>query len=132
VDELDQLVLGKKHMDIFPGYQEEQVTFMPTYKRRDDCNEFKNKNEQCPSYTDRILFKNNTNCWTRIKQYGCHEEYYGSDHRPVFVRMQIRTKPCSYVNPITLINPQLPVQGRGEIRLKNVKLNLNEERMASI
>lgn len=56
----------------------------------------------------------------------------GSDHRPVFLRMQIKTKPCSYINPITLLNPQLPVQGRGEIRFKNLKLNLNEERLQGI
>ena len=116
-------------MDLFPGYVEEPIAFMPTYKRRDDCNDFKNKNEQCPSYTDRILFKNNTNCHTQTYEYGCHEDYWGSDHRPVFVRMQIKTKPCSYINPVTLLNPQLPVQGRGEIRFKNVKLNLNTERM---
>ena len=34
---------------------------MPTYKRSDTSNKiYVNKNEQCPSYTDRILFKNNT------------------------------------------------------------------------
>ncbi len=53
-------------MGVFPGYEEGAITFMPTYKRREDSNEYKNKNDQCPSYTDRILFKNNTDCRTEI------------------------------------------------------------------
>ena len=119
-------------MGAFPGYIEDPITFMPTYKRQTELNEFKNKNEQCPSYTDRILFKNNTNCRAEVLQYGCHENYWGSDHRPVFTIMKIKTKPCSYINPVTLLNPQLPVQGRGEIRFKSIQLNLIDERMLNV
>ena len=45
VDTLDQLVLARENLGIFPGYSEEPITFMPTYKRMVDSNEFKNKNE---------------------------------------------------------------------------------------
>ena len=36
VDSLDQLVLARRNIDLFPGYVEEPVTFMPTYKRHID------------------------------------------------------------------------------------------------
>ena len=49
-------------MSVFPGYEEKQITFMPTYKRMYNQNDYVNKNNQCMSYTDRILVKNNSNC----------------------------------------------------------------------
>jgi hypothetical protein len=58
----DQLIdqFRKGH---YPNYVEPEITFMPTYKRADLENDtYVNKKDQCPSYTDRILFKNNTRC----------------------------------------------------------------------
>ncbi len=44
----------------FPGYHEEPINFMPTYKRDEMSNGvYINKKDQCPSYTDRILLKVN-------------------------------------------------------------------------
>lgn len=71
-------------MKRFPDYVEEEINFWPTYKRGPFQNgHYINKKEQCPSYTDRILFKNNTNYKTAAKNYFCYEEVFGSDHRPV-------------------------------------------------
>ena len=83
-------MLGRSE-EIFPDYQENEITFMPTYKRKSHSNEFVNKSDQCPSYTDRILVKNNSACQSQIVQYGAHEEFWGSDHRPVFTLMKIVT-----------------------------------------
>lgn len=63
------------------------IDFDPTYKR--DFSQqfgFINKNEQSPSYCDRILYKcNDRNCWIIGNQYNCIEKVLGSDHRPVFL-----------------------------------------------
>lgn len=57
---------------------------MPTYKRKENENNvYVNKKEQCPSYTDRILYKNNSNCETIFHDYSCIDDQFGSDHRPV-------------------------------------------------
>ena len=87
VEQLDQLYELMKYGGKFPGYKESKITFWPTYKRTKESNVFINKNEQCPSYTDRILFKNNSNCEFTIYNYNAHEEYFGSDHRPVYLHM---------------------------------------------
>ena len=43
---------------------------MPTYKRADfDNSAFVNKKDQCPSYTDRVLFRNNTKCAAQAHEY---------------------------------------------------------------
>ena len=102
---------------------------MPTYKRMKTNNDYKNKNDQCPSYTDRIMFKNNTNCPALITEYNCKDNYFGSDHRPVFLKLKLKTQPYNYLDPISLVNPKTIVQGRGEIALKNVQLNFDEERI---
>jgi hypothetical protein len=47
----------------YPDYHEPKIEFMPTYKLDDFNNEvYVNKKNQCPSYTDRILYKCNTKC----------------------------------------------------------------------
>ena len=67
---------------------------MPTYKRNKYENVWINKNEQCPSYTDRILVKNNVNCnKVELVEYNALENYKGSDHRPVFLRLNMKIMP---------------------------------------
>lgn len=56
---------------------------MPSYKRNFDNNNYKNKKDQAPSYTDRILIKNNTCNTYETKYYKCLENVFGSDHRPI-------------------------------------------------
>ena len=126
--ELDQLHEARENGS-FPDYEEAQIKFMPTYKRMKHNNDYKNKKEQCPSYTDRIMFKNNTSCPALITEYSCYDDYFGSDHRPVFMKLKLKTQPFNYLDPQTLVNPDTPVQGRGEILLKNVQLNFDDDRI---
>lgn len=51
-----------------------------------------NKKEQAPSYTDRILFKNNTVCSAEVTGYMNLPDVLHSDHRPV--EMTLCIKPC--------------------------------------
>ena len=63
---------------------------MPTYKRNIDDNSYKNKKNQAPSYCDRILFKNNTVYPYTINIYSCLDNLFGSDHRPVYLSLNIK------------------------------------------
>lgn len=47
-------------MQKYPLYQEFDIDFMPSYKRNRTDNGYFNKKNQAPSYTDRILIRNNT------------------------------------------------------------------------
>ena len=85
----DQMIdqMRKGH---YPNYQENPITFMPTYKRHDTDNSiYVNKKDQCPSYTDRIIYKNNTNCKIDIHTYTSIDDQFGSDHRPVVLDLTI-------------------------------------------
>ena len=76
----------------YPHYQEPKINFFPTYKRNDQDNGYVNKKSQAPSYCDRILFKNNTSNRHQVISYGCNDNIFGSDHRPVSLSMVIKSK----------------------------------------
>lgn len=121
MEEYDEWYEQHNVNQVYPGYNEEPITFDPTYKRSDTDNKtYIEKNNQCPSYTDRVLFK--TNCkQTKITQlkYECRENVFGSDHRPVSLHTNIVTKPYHYLDPKRLLETKEPEQGRGELTLTN-------------
>jgi len=78
---IDQLTIAKAN-GFYPGYHEEPILWLPTYKLGSNENIYLDKKDQCPSYTDRILLRNNTNQKVQLK-YDCLVNCYGSDHRPV-------------------------------------------------
>jgi hypothetical protein len=95
----------------YPDYVEPEIDFLPSYKKcssqalHDESfnqpkqggkkakkgegpqyvNGFKNKKNQAPSYTDRVLFKNNTCQPHKFIKYGMVDNVWGSDHRPVYI-----------------------------------------------
>lgn len=77
----------------YPDYHEFDIKFMPTYKRNKNEEGYKNKNNQAPSYTDRILFKNNSSNIVNLQKYNSLDHIYGSDHRPVMLDLDIHMKP---------------------------------------
>lgn len=101
------------------------IRFMPTYKREIDSNTYVNKKDQCPSYTDRILIKNNSQCQLAIKEYGCYENYWGSDHRPVYTHVNVVTQPQHYVDPVSLLSPKSQELGHGELKFLHTMLAFN-------
>lgn len=61
IPDMDELYKAYTQEGKYPFYEEMKINFMPTYKRDSDNNEnYVNKKDQCPSFTDRIPFKNNT------------------------------------------------------------------------
>ncbi|CEG77460.1 Putative Phosphatidylinositol phosphate phosphatase [Rhizopus microsporus] len=67
--------------NVFPGYKEGLITFLPTYKYDVGTDIYDTSEKQrIPGWTDRILYKGGQ---LRQLQYS-RAELYTSDHRPVF------------------------------------------------
>jgi hypothetical protein len=65
---------------------------MPTFNADPSAkNQFvKNESNDAPSYTDRILIKNNTTCKIKITDYESRDDILGSDHRPVQMVFKVK------------------------------------------
>ena len=88
MDELDELCEARKVDHKFPGFEEAPITHKPTYKchkTNNDDDSFVNKKNQCASFTDRIMFKNNTPASWRFHKYDSIPHVHNSDHRPIFL-----------------------------------------------
>jgi hypothetical protein len=107
IKEYDELYEQRYLWHRFPGYHEEPITFMPTYKRDSNSNGvYINKKEQCPSFTDRVLFKqNDKNGSVRFNEYMCRDQIFGSDHRPVFLDLDLKVAQEVLLEPQLLLNP---------------------------
>ena len=67
--------------EVFQGYDEGPITFLPTYKYDNGTNRYDSSEKaRIPAWTDRILFKGTA---LRLKNYG-RAELWTSDHRPVY------------------------------------------------
>jgi len=89
----------------YPGYTECDIKFLPSYKRNRFDNEYFNKKNQAPSYTDRILMKNNTSQLVTVHEYACRDEVYGSDHRPVILDLTLGLRAPRHLDLGRLLEP---------------------------
>ncbi len=86
------------------------IEFEPTYKRDFKSNlTYINKKEQCPSYCDRVLVKQNCK-QSKINfiKYASCDEVLGSDHRPVYLHYKVGLVFEHYMDPYRLMNPITP------------------------
>jgi hypothetical protein len=109
--------------------------FKPTYKCglvSNDDDEYVNKKEQSPSYTDRILFKNNTICQADVTSYMNLPDVLHSDHRPVAMTLVI--KPClvHYLDETQLFRLEMPFQKRGELQFSALRLQMNSKDLNAV
>ncbi|CAO3592079.1 unnamed protein product [Absidia cylindrospora] len=76
----DQLIREMNQNNVFQGYHEGLITFMPTYKYDNGTDTYDTSEKQrVPGWTDRILYKGN-----QLKQVQYDRaNLYTSDHRPV-------------------------------------------------
>ncbi|KAL7479905.1 hypothetical protein ACHAW6_005624 [Cyclotella cf. meneghiniana] len=73
---------------IFSGFAEGPLNFYPTYKFDTDSDQYDSSHRRrVPSWTDRILFKNDQN--TEMLSY-CSSTIRTSDHRPVYGTFRCR------------------------------------------
>ncbi len=75
------------------------MNWMPTYKLSVTENTYVDKKDQAPSYTDRILFRNNTSQQVDLN-YSCLSDVFGSDHRPVVMDVKIKNEIHSYTDVV--------------------------------
>ena len=120
---LDQMHRAMIEYGKFPGYIEPPIHFKPTYKRSKVDEAFFNKKNQAPSYTDRIIYKNNTTQRIKVNKYTSLEGVLGSDHRPVILDVEIESKQLRYMSRDLLLNPkQARNQGVGVLKFPSLRL----------
>lgn len=90
----DQLNKAMTRNDIFKGFQEGTIRFLPTYKfdLGEDVFDTSPK-ARVPSYTDRVLFKCRRPSDVSLVHYSCCEEIKTSDHRPVYALFEAAVRP---------------------------------------
>lgn len=93
----DQLKEAMTTGKAFAEFMENEITFPPTYKYEFFSQEYDLKRR--PSWTDRILYKVNTDVYDDIKlnavqlNYKSHSNYVQSDHKPVTGEFNIIVRP---------------------------------------
>ena len=118
----DQFFIAKES-GYFVNYNEPEIDFMPTYKLNKNKPEYVNKNNQAPSYCDRILVKINSSLQVTDEQYVGRHDLFGSDHRPV-QRVTIIKGLANqeYSDVQRLFQMDKPVIGYGEFDIMHVDL----------
>ncbi|XP_074105660.1 inositol polyphosphate 5-phosphatase K [Cotesia typhae] len=93
----DQLKMVMENGDAFAELLESPISFPPTYKFEFSSQDYDLKRR--PAWTDRILYKVNSDVYEDIKlaatqsSYKSHPDYVVSDHKPVTAEFQIVVRP---------------------------------------
>ena len=77
----DQLNGQRSENHVLSQFTEGELNFLPTYRIERYSDEWSNKKNQPPSWTDRILIR--AHRFLDISAYEARHECIGSDHRPV-------------------------------------------------
>uniref|UniRef100_A0A8D2Q5B2 phosphatidylinositol-3,4,5-trisphosphate 5-phosphatase n=1 Tax=Varanus komodoensis TaxID=61221 RepID=A0A8D2Q5B2_VARKO len=93
----DQLLLEKKEQKVFLQFEEEEITFAPTYRFERNTRENYVYTKQkatgmkynLPSWCDRVLWKSYPLVHVVCQSYGCTSDIMTSDHSPVFATFEV-------------------------------------------
>ncbi|KAM9316457.1 phosphatidylinositol 3,4,5-trisphosphate 5-phosphatase 1 [Gastrophryne carolinensis] len=93
----DQLNMERTESQVFLHFNEEEITFPPTYRfdrgTRERYCYTKQKTSgikyNLPSWCDRVLWKSYPQMHVLCQSYGCTEDITTSDHSPVFATFQV-------------------------------------------
>ncbi|KFO82133.1 Phosphatidylinositol 3,4,5-trisphosphate 5-phosphatase 1, partial [Cuculus canorus] len=93
----DQLLIERKDQKVFLQFEEEEITFAPTYRfergTRDKYAYTKQKatgmKYNLPSWCDRVLWKSYPMVHVVCQSYGCTADIMTSDHSPVFATFEV-------------------------------------------
>lgn len=93
----DQLSIEKKEEKVFIDYEEEEITFAPTYRFERDTREkyaytkakATGTKYNLPSWCDRVLRKSYPMVHVVCNSYGCSNDIMTSDHSPVFATFDV-------------------------------------------
>ncbi|XP_054979402.1 phosphatidylinositol 3,4,5-trisphosphate 5-phosphatase 1 isoform X2 [Sorex araneus] len=92
----DQLLQERREQKVFLHFEEEEITFAPTYRferlTRDKYAYTKQKatgmKYNLPSWCDRVLWKSYPQVHVLCQSYGCTSDIMTSDHSPVFATFE--------------------------------------------
>ena len=108
----------------YPGYVEQPITFLPSYKMSATEEVYIDKKDQAPSYCDRVLFKSNQPSEWTADFYRCLHDFHGSDHRPVQLGLTLHNFGQPKFQDLNrLIDMSTPRQGYGLIQIKLVSIS---------
>lgn len=96
----DELTIGRGEGEILSGFDEAAIGFRPTYKFHIDTAIYNSK--RSPLWCDRILYQSTypLGDQPRVVKYDSNESYMRSDHRPVYLQIDIpRTSPELIIGP---------------------------------
>ncbi|XP_010219061.1 PREDICTED: phosphatidylinositol 3,4,5-trisphosphate 5-phosphatase 1 [Tinamus guttatus] len=93
----DQLLLERKDHKVFLQFEEEEITFAPTYRFERGTREKYAYTKQkatgmkynLPSWCDRVLWKSYPMVHVVCQSYGCTTDIMTSDHSPVFATFEV-------------------------------------------
>ncbi|KAG2379469.1 hypothetical protein C9374_006586 [Naegleria lovaniensis] len=89
----DQLMIEKNAQNAFVGFCEGEITFDPTYKFDSGTDTYDTSEKgRVPSYTDRILWRDDERGRIVQKSYKSFKEYKMSDHKPVTSWFEVGVK----------------------------------------
>ncbi|XP_061492451.1 phosphatidylinositol 3,4,5-trisphosphate 5-phosphatase 1 isoform X3 [Rhineura floridana] len=94
---VDQLLMEKKDQKVFLQFEEEEITFAPTYRFERNTRENYVYTKQkatgmkynLPSWCDRVLWKSYPLVHVVCQSYGCTSDIMTSDHSPVFATFEV-------------------------------------------
>jgi hypothetical protein len=87
---LDQLFLWKHRGEVFHGFEEHTIAFMPTYRfdrsifDQQGKRIYSEEKMRVPSWTDRVLWRGLPNCPIEVMKYDAVHSVATSDHSPIF------------------------------------------------
>ncbi|XP_033005899.1 phosphatidylinositol 3,4,5-trisphosphate 5-phosphatase 1 isoform X1 [Lacerta agilis] len=93
----DQLLIEKRDQKVFLQFEEEEITFAPTYRFERNTREHYVYTKQkatgvkynLPSWCDRVLWKSYPLVHVVCQSYGCTSDIMTSDHSPVFATFEV-------------------------------------------
>ncbi|NWR61589.1 SHIP1 phosphatase, partial [Bucorvus abyssinicus] len=93
----DQLLIERKDQKVFLQFEEEEITFAPTYRFERGTREKYAYTKQkatgmkynLPSWCDRVLWKSYPMVHVVCQAYGCTTDIMTSDHSPVFATFEV-------------------------------------------
>ncbi|XP_071506726.1 uncharacterized protein [Diadema antillarum] len=90
----DQLIKAMRKNEIFKGFREGTIKFLPSYKFDvgEDVYDTSSK-ARVPSYTDRVLYKSRKASDISLVHYNSCEQIKTSDHRPVYALFEVDIRP---------------------------------------
>ena len=113
----DQLKIEQASGQVFDEFEEGPLNFRPSYKFDRGTDQYDtSKKRRIPSWTDRILYRSNTNAQAiQLLKYDSFSRIKTSDHRPVYAVFDVNFNPSIHSSTIDESSPPLKTQTRSEV-----------------